>query len=88
MVVESWEDYMNGESGYQRVWHARDQPERPEYTPAFLSKPARADWVMDGTMLRAIALHLETRRYNNDDYHAGRNYRPDLRQLAATHFTA
>lgn len=87
-VVEAWEDYMNGKSSYQRIWHSRDQPERPDYTPACFSKPAAAGWTMSGGMLRAIALHLETRRYNDNNYHAGQDYRPDLRLLAATHFTA
>lgn len=87
-VVEAWEDYMNGKSGYQRIWHARDHPERPEYTPAFFSKPAETGWTITGPMLRAVALHLETRGYNDDNFHAGRDYRPDQRILAALHFTA
>ncbi|KAI5448975.1 hypothetical protein NCC49_005708 [Naganishia albida] len=87
-VVEAWEDYMNGKSGYQRIWHSRDQPERPDYTPAFFSKSTTPEWSMSGAMLRAIALHLETRRYDDDNYHTGHDYCPDLRLLAATHFKA
>lgn len=87
-VVEAWEGYMDGESGYHRIWHSRDQPERPKYIPAFFSKPAPAGWTMTGAMLRAFALHLETRNYDDDNYHAGHDYRPDWRQLAAVHFTA
>lgn len=87
-VVETWEGYMNGKSGYQRIWHSRDHPERPQYTPAFFSKPSPPGWTIAGLMLRAVALHLETRNYDDDDFHAGQNYRPDLRQLAAVCFTS
>lgn len=45
-VVETWEGYMNGKSGYQRIWHSRDHPERPQYTPAFFSKTL-STWLDD-----------------------------------------
>lgn len=85
-AVEMWEEYMNGMSRLQRVWHARDKPEQPDYEPAFFSKRSPADWSISAALLRAISLHLQTRAYNDQDMRARKEIPPDPNRLAAVDF--
>lgn len=87
-VVDEWEDYMNDRSSQQRVWHARDDPERPDYEPAFFSKPAAPGWAIPGNMLRAVAVHLQTPEYNDEDMRFRREQRPDPQRLGSIQFVA
>lgn len=85
---DEWEDYMNGKSSQQRLWHARDDAERPTYQAAFFSKPVPPGWSITGPMLRAAGVHLQTRRYNDNDLRLRREEPDDMRQLATVEFRA
>lgn len=87
-AVDEWEDYMNGKSSQQRVWHARDDAERPKYEAAYFSKPVPPGWSIPGPMLRAVAVHLQTRQYNDDDMRRRQVPPVDMHALARVGFMA
>lgn len=62
---------MDGKSKSDIKFHARDRPMEPEFRPARMWQREEKGWSMSRQLLEAVALHLETREYNDGAYHAG-----------------
>lgn len=85
--TQAWVDKMDGKSESGIKFHARDHPMDPDFTPARMCQAEDPDWRISRQLLEAVALHLETREYDDVAYHMGSLRTIPVSEVSAINFT-
>jgi hypothetical protein len=84
--IQQWVDKMDGKPAWYEFYHTRARPTEPNSVPSRMFEAEDAGWSPNRHTLEAVALHLETCRYTDEAYHAGRLPAITVDQLDDVHF--
>jgi hypothetical protein len=77
---------MDGKSKSVIKFHARDHPMDPDFRSARMCQAEDPGWRISRQLLEAVALHLETREYDDVAYHMGALRTIPVSEVSAMNF--